>query len=226
MYDVEKCELGTGRAWRALNAYGMKALFGYPRRRGGMCIQHNVETSCFGAEWCEHGKVMTPARRQAYVRALVAESRACYVALRCRDGRFSGVLVVSPENVVHTFCVPAEARGAGVGRQLLAHAVAAHGNTDMTLTVAAPLEGRTPCAHAHAVLGRRAPRLVAFYGSYGFVYEGHDADGYVHMRRDALRQLARNVLTYERSGLLGGGIMQQPSTTKGKHMPLGISQRS
>lgn len=167
---IVECTPGS-EGWCAVLAHALVAFFG-----DSTCSADNTATSCFGAEWCD--RRIRPVNPETFVTNLMRRNK-CYAAIDCKTKTFLGVVALSADASLHTFCVLSTARGRGVGHALMCHVVRSHGRQyPLHLTVAGP----TATGHGSAVLRKRHDRLVHFYGSYGF-RRTTTADGYTHMSR-------------------------------------------
>ena len=168
---VAECTPGSD-GWCAVLSHALLALFG-----DRTCAAPNVQRSCFGAEWCDRG--LDPQHSSPRFVLDLLRHNTCYVALDARSRTFLGVIAVSRDATIHTFCVLPTARGKGVGRALLTRAIRQFGRKPLALTVAGPT-GSSPAAR---VLVQRRDQLLSFYQSYGFRPTGAVDRGYIAMER-------------------------------------------
>lgn len=185
-FTIQQCTRGSD-AWRVVLEHAHAALFG-----DRTCAEGNVEDSCFGAEWCDRSAGVSASAfdtKPSFAKDLMRRN-TCYAAVKVASGganadRFLGLVAISPQQVLHTFCVAHAARGEGVGRALMDHVLERHSDA-LELTVAAPLNasGSSP---ASKKLEKRSAKLLSFYQGYGFACVDAECnsgyDGYIHMVR-------------------------------------------
>lgn len=112
------------------------------------------------------------------------QNNTCYAALDKNTGIFQGVIAISPEQTIHSFCVRDSARGKGVGKALMNYVIRLHASNDnLFLTIAQPV---SKSISGYTVLVKRHNKLYYFYKSFGFDLDESFKtvqDGYTHMAR-------------------------------------------
>jgi len=146
----------------------------------GSCGEDNLRKSCFAAEWCMRYDRFH-SRRQ-YVRNLRERKDSELFVAEDENGEVMGGVRIdtTSKNITH-MCVDDSARGSGVGRALLNHALETL-KSSAFLTVAVPTP--TGMAAAARVLNERAPKLLDWYSHNGFTLDATEpVDGYLSMSR-------------------------------------------